>query len=120
MEELLIVYGLQFTVYGLQFTVYGHFSFGSSMIIRQPLGKSHPTAFCKACNCPMPVSSNEIKDASDPKIIWNVPNALTMLRILLVPVFAVLYMKGFRMAALAVYCAAALTDLADGPAPAVN
>ncbi len=62
----------------------------------------------------MPVSSNEIKDAYDPKIIWNVPNALTMLRILLVPVFAVLYMKGFRMAALAVYCAAALTDLADG------
>ena len=62
----------------------------------------------------MPVASNEIKDAYDPKIIWNVPNALTMLRILLVPVFAVLYMKGSRMAALAVYCAAALTDLADG------
>ena len=62
----------------------------------------------------MPVASNEIKDAYDPKIIWNVPNALTMLRILLVPVFAVLYMKGLRMAALAVYGVAALTDLADG------
>ena len=62
----------------------------------------------------MPVASDEIKDAYDPKIIWNVPNALTMLRILLVPVFAMLYMNGYRMAALAVYCAAALTDVADG------
>ncbi len=62
----------------------------------------------------MPVASNEIKDAYDPKIIWNVPNALTMLRILLIPVFAVLFLNGHTMAALAVYCAAALTDLADG------
>ena len=62
----------------------------------------------------MPVTSNDIKDAYDPKIIWNVPNTLTMLRILLVPVFAYLYLNGHRMPALAVYCTAALTDLADG------
>ncbi len=62
----------------------------------------------------MPVASNEVKDAYDPKIIWNVPNALTILRILLIPVFAVLFLQGQTMAALAVYCAAALTDLADG------
>ena len=37
-----------------------------------------------------------------------------MLRILLIPVFAYLYLSGHRMAALAVYCAAALTDIADG------
>ncbi len=49
----------------------------------------------------------------------NVPNALTVLRILMVPVFlAVLFTHpddfGWRMAATAVFVVAILTDLADG------
>ncbi len=51
---------------------------------------------------------NLFKDA------WNVPNALTVLRLILVPVFIVLYMKDQRWAALGVFAAASLTDLLDG------
>ncbi len=50
----------------------------------------------------------------DPKTIWNVPNVLTMLRMALIPVFVYLFMNGHDMWALAVYCAASLTDVADG------
>ena len=46
--------------------------------------------------------------------VWNVPNALTMLRLALVPVFIVLFFRGQRTAALAVFCVASLTDLLDG------
>ena len=46
--------------------------------------------------------------------IWNVPNALTMIRMLLIPVYWVLFMGGHRHEALAVFVAASLTDLADG------
>lgn len=62
----------------------------------------------------MPTASNETKDLYDRKIIFNVPNVLTMLRLVLVPVFAVLFLKGHRIAALAVYAVASLTDVADG------
>lgn len=50
---------------------------------------------------------------------WNVPNLLTVLRILLVPVFLVVLFtnphdQGWRLAATAVFTLAILTDLADG------
>lgn len=50
----------------------------------------------------------------------NLPNKLTMLRVLLVPVFVLLLLReggtvqAFRFAALAVFCAASLTDFLDG------
>ena len=62
----------------------------------------------------MPETSSEAKDIYDRKIIFNVPNVLTMIRLLLVPVFAVLFLNGHRIAALFVYAAASLTDVADG------
>lgn len=46
--------------------------------------------------------------------IWNVPNILTMIRLLLIPVYWVLMMNGHDYIALAVYIVASLTDLADG------
>ena len=46
--------------------------------------------------------------------VWTVPNVLTMLRLVLVPVFAVLFFRGDRKASLAVFIAASLTDLLDG------
>lgn len=44
----------------------------------------------------------------------NVPNALTALRLLAVPVFIVLFVRGQLGAALAVFCGAMITDLLDG------
>ena len=46
--------------------------------------------------------------------VWNVPNTLTIIRMILIPVFVVLFFKGYKMAALAVFCAASLTDMLDG------
>ena len=51
---------------------------------------------------------------------WNAANALTLLRLLLVPVFGVLLLAGggqdpgLRVAAAAAFAVAAVTDLADG------
>lgn len=50
---------------------------------------------------------------------WNLPNALTVLRIIMVPAFAVvLFMhpddQSWRLAATIIFVAAILTDLADG------
>ncbi len=39
---------------------------------------------------------------------------LTMLRMILIPVFVVLFFNGRKMAALAVFCAASFTDFLDG------
>jgi len=46
--------------------------------------------------------------------IWNVPNTLTMIRALLIPVYWVLFMNDHRYIALAVFIVASLTDLLDG------
>ena len=46
--------------------------------------------------------------------VWTVPNVLTIIRMILIPVFVVLFFKGQKMAALAVFCAASLTDMLDG------
>jgi cardiolipin synthase len=44
----------------------------------------------------------------------NLANALTVLRIVLAPVFLVLYVEGERVRALAAFAAAAATDVLDG------
>ena len=49
--------------------------------------------------------------------VWTVPNVLTMIRLLLVPVFVVVYFRTTaepKYAALAVFAAASLTDMLDG------
>ena len=45
---------------------------------------------------------------------WNVPNALTLLRLLLVPVYVVLFATGRKYAALITFLVASFTDLLDG------
>jgi len=46
--------------------------------------------------------------------VWTIPNVLTMIRLLLVPVFIVLFTRGLTKAALAAFAVASLTDLLDG------
>lgn len=46
--------------------------------------------------------------------IWNVPNVLTMLRMLLIPAFVILYVNGHEKYALLTFIIASLTDLLDG------
>lgn len=46
--------------------------------------------------------------------VVNVPNALTLLRLVAVPVFAVLLLDGRNLEALAVFVAAGVTDALDG------
>lgn len=49
--------------------------------------------------------------------LWNIANILTMVRIILVPVFVGFMLAGgtaWRLAALATFCVASLTDLLDG------
>lgn len=46
--------------------------------------------------------------------VWTVPNMLSMLRLLLVPVFLVLIVSGEYVAALVVLIIASLSDLLDG------
>ena len=46
--------------------------------------------------------------------VWTIPNVLTMIRLALVPVFVVLFLNGHKMASLAVFVAASLTDMLDG------
>lgn len=46
--------------------------------------------------------------------IWNVPNVLTILRLLLIPVFVVLHVTGFPKLALLTFCIASFTDWLDG------
>lgn len=44
----------------------------------------------------------------------NLPNKLTLIRIILIPIFLVLMQTGLQWAAAVVFIAASLTDLADG------
>lgn len=46
--------------------------------------------------------------------LWNLPNLLTLIRAALAPLFVVLYARGETAPALAVFAAAATTDLLDG------
>ena len=46
--------------------------------------------------------------------VWTIPNVLTMIRMIMIPVFVILFFNGARKAALAVFVAASLTDLLDG------
>lgn len=51
----------------------------------------------------------------DGKTIWNIPNILTMLRLLLIPLYWVLMMvRDDETAALIVFVTASITDLLDG------
>lgn len=55
--------------------------------------------------------------APPPAGVWNIANALTMLRIALVPIFVWLLFldgTGWRLAAFAVFAAASITDKIDG------
>ena len=45
---------------------------------------------------------------------WNLPNALTVLRLLLVPVYIAVFLVGSKYRALAVFVVACLTDFLDG------
>jgi CDP-diacylglycerol---glycerol-3-phosphate 3-phosphatidyltransferase len=49
--------------------------------------------------------------------LWNLANGLTVLRLFLVPVFVACLLAGgtgWRLAALAIFCVASMTDLLDG------
>ena len=46
--------------------------------------------------------------------VWNLPNVLTMIRLLLVPVFVVLFFTDHRKLALIVFLLASFTDFLDG------
>jgi CDP-diacylglycerol---glycerol-3-phosphate 3-phosphatidyltransferase len=65
---------------------------------------------------PAPHAGSELSAAPGPGLL-NVANYLTVIRILLVPVFVVFLTvggTGWRLASLAVFCVASLTDLVDG------
>jgi CDP-diacylglycerol--glycerol-3-phosphate 3-phosphatidyltransferase len=67
-----------------------------------------------------PVPDEPIAEAPRPVSAWNVANGLTVLRLLLVPVFAVVlfhdggHSTGWRIAACAVFAVASITDRFDG------
>ena len=46
--------------------------------------------------------------------VWTIPNVLTMIRLLLVPVFVFIFFRGYPKTALIIFAAASLTDLLDG------
>lgn len=48
------------------------------------------------------------------KSCWTIPNLLSLIRILLIPVFVIMFLNGDKIAAIAIMAVAALTDLFDG------
>ncbi len=48
------------------------------------------------------------------KFVWNIPNVLSLVRIVLLPIFAVLYLNNLILWALLVLLLSGLTDLFDG------
>ncbi|HTN52637.1 MAG TPA: CDP-alcohol phosphatidyltransferase family protein [Anaeromyxobacter sp.] len=62
----------------------------------------------------MEPASTGAKGGEDGGPPWNLANALTALRILLAPIFLVLYVRGQLLRALAAFAAAAATDVLDG------
>ncbi len=48
------------------------------------------------------------------KFVWNIPNVLSLVRLVLLPVFAVLYLTGYFELSLAMLVLSGLTDLFDG------
>ena len=54
------------------------------------------------------------KFSADKKQIFTLPNILTYIRILCVPIVLIVYLKGFLMVALAVFLFASFTDIIDG------
>ena len=44
----------------------------------------------------------------------NLPNKLTVLRVIMIPFFVVFYLTGYEMIADIIFILASLTDLADG------
>jgi CDP-diacylglycerol--glycerol-3-phosphate 3-phosphatidyltransferase len=67
-----------------------------------------------------PLPDDPIAEAPHPASAWNVANGLTVLRLLLVPVFAVVLFHdggdstGWRIGACAVFAVASITDRFDG------
>ena len=59
----------------------------------------------------MPVSSFRKRYLTN---IWNVPNVLTILRMLLIPVFVVMHVLKYYKLALLTFCVASFTDWLDG------
>lgn len=48
------------------------------------------------------------------RFVWNIPNTLSLIRLFLLPIFAVLYLSGAVYSALIVLLLSGLTDLFDG------
>jgi CDP-diacylglycerol---glycerol-3-phosphate 3-phosphatidyltransferase len=69
---------------------------------------------------PQPQTGDHIADPPSPVSAWNIANALTIFRLVLVPVFVVLlfhgtgHETGWRVAAWAVFAVASVTDRFDG------
>jgi CDP-diacylglycerol--glycerol-3-phosphate 3-phosphatidyltransferase len=67
-----------------------------------------------------PLADDPIADPPSPASAWNIANALTEFRLLLVPVFIVVlfhgggHLTGWRVAAWAVFALASITDRFDG------
>jgi len=67
-----------------------------------------------------PPRPDQMGDPASTAGVWNIANALTLVRLLLVPVFVVLlfadggHSPGWRIAAFIAFAAACVTDLADG------
>jgi CDP-diacylglycerol---glycerol-3-phosphate 3-phosphatidyltransferase len=67
-----------------------------------------------------PSTTDPIADPASPASAWNMANALTLFRLLLVPVFVVVlfhgsgHLTGARIAAWAVFAVASVTDRLDG------